>query len=199
MIDTSKLNDADLQYIRWDDRIQVVPIGEVKPYADNARVHDERSLNVLCNNIKKFKFSIENAISVDKDMVIICGHGRLLAAQRIGLSVIPYEMRDDLSPEDVRLKRNSDNMAQDLSLFNNDKLWEDLSGLEESYDLGDFGFEVPSFDEPAEDEPGIIEETGDIGEECENFNTIVYIDNQDDYDLLQAFLLQNDLTGKRMG
>lgn len=198
MIDTSKLNDADLQYIRWDDRIQVVPIDEVIPYANNARVHDERSLNVLCNNIKKFKFSIENAISVDKDMVIICGHGRLLAAQRIGLSVIPYEMRDDLSPEDVKLKRNSDNMAQDLSLFNNDKLWEDLSGLEESYDLGDFGFEVPSFDEPAEDEPEIMEEPEGDGGDCENFNTIVYIDNQDDYDLLQAFLLQNDLTGKRM-
>lgn len=198
MIDTSKLNDADLQYIRWDDRIQVVPIDEVIPYANNARVHDERSLNVLCNNIKKFKFSIENAISVDKDMVIICGHGRLLAAQRIGLSVIPYEMRDDLSPEDVKLKRNSDNMAQDLSLFNNDKLWEDLSGLEESYDLGDFGFEVPSFDEPAEDEPEIMEEPDGNGGDCENFNTIVYIDNQDDYDLLQAFLLQNDLTGKRM-
>ena len=198
MIDTSKLNDADLQYIRWNDRIQVVPIDEVIPYANNARVHDERSLNVLCNNIKKFKFSIENAISVDKDMVIICGHGRLLAAQRIGLSVIPYEMRDDLSPEDVRLKRNSDNMAQDLSLFNNDKLWEDLSGLEESYDLGDFGFEVPSFDD-IDEEPEVMEEpegTGGSDEEC--FNTIVYIDNQEDYDLLQAFLLQNDLTGKRM-
>ena len=131
-------------------------------------------------------------------MVIICGHGRLMAAQRIGLSVIPYEMRDDLSPEDVRLKRNSDNMAQDLSLFNNDKLWEDLSGLEESYDLGDFGFEVPSFDEPAGEEPEVVEDLGGDEGGCENFNTIVYIDNQDDYDLLQAFLLQNDLTGKRM-
>lgn len=198
MIDTSKLNDADLQYIRWDDRIQVVPISEVKPYPNNARVHDERSLNVLCNNIKKFKFSIENAISVDKDMVVICGHGRLMAAQRIGLSVIPYEMRDDLSPEDVKLKRNSDNMVQDLSLFNNDKLWEDLEDIKDTYDLGDFGFEVPSYDDISEEgQPEVIEED-DPHDADENFNTIVYIDNRDDYDLLQAFLLQNDLTGKRM-
>ena len=198
MIDVSKLNDADIEYIRWDDRIQVIPVDEVKPYPDNARVHDERSLNVLCNNIKELKFSIENAITVDKDMVVICGHGRLLAAQRLGMSVIPYEMRDDLTPEQVRLKRNSDNMVQDLSLFDNDRLWEDLEGLGDSYDLGDFGFEVPSYEDLPADEPEVMEEPEGGGAENENFNTIVYIDTQEDYDLLQAFLLQNDLTGKRI-
>lgn len=192
------MSQADEDYILFDKDIELVPVDEVKPYPDNARVHDERSLQILCNNIKELKFSKESAISVDKDMVIICGHGRWMAAKRLGMTLIPCVIRDDLTPEQVQLKRNSDNMAQDLSLFDNDKLWEDLESIKDSYDLGDFGFEVPSFDD-IDEEPEVMEEpegSGSSDEEC--FNTIVYIDNQEDYDLLQAFLLQNDLTGKRM-
>lgn len=191
------MTQADEDYILFDKDIELIPVDEIKPYENNARVHDERDLQVLCNNIKELKFSKESAISVDKDMTIICGHGRWLAAKRLGMSVIPCVIRDDLTPEQVKLKRNSDNMAQDLSLFDNDKLNKDLEGLEESFDLGDFGFEVPSFDDLADEEPEVVD-TGEPAQAEECWNTIVYIDNQDDYDLLQAFLLQNDLTGKRM-
>lgn len=192
------MSQADEEYILFDREIQLVPIEDVKPYPNNARVHDEKSLQKLCNLIKETKFSVENAISVDKDMVIICGHGRLMAAQRLGMTMVPVIVRDDLSPKQVKLKRNGDNIVQDLSLFDNDKLWEDLDDIKDDYDLGDFGFEVPSFDDlPADDEqPEVINEPAGPAEEC--YNTIVYIDNQEDYDLLQAFLLQNDLTGKRM-
>ena len=191
------MTQADEEYILFDKDIELIPIDEIKPYPDNARVHDERSLQILCNNIKELKFSKESAISVDKDMVIICGHGRWLAAQRLGMSLIPCVIRDDLTPEQVQLKRNSDNMAQDLSLFDNDKLQKELRETEKWFDLGDFGFEVPSFDD-IDDEPEVVDESEPSGSEEECFNTLVYIDNQDDYDLLQAFLLQNDLTGKRM-
>lgn len=191
------MSQADEDYILFDKDIQLIPIDEIKPYENNARVHDEKSLQILCNNIKKLKFSNENAISVDKDMVIICGHGRWMAAKRLGMTMIPCVIRDDLTPEEVQLKRNSDNMVQDLSLFDNDKLWEDLEAIKDDFDLGDFGFEVPSFDDLDEEEPEVIDDGG-LHQTEENFNTIVYIDNQDDYDLLQAFLLQNDLTGKRM-
>lgn len=192
------MTQADEDYILFDKDIELIPLDEIKPYENNARVHDERSLQVLCNNIKELKFSKESAISVDKDHVIICGHGRWMAAKKLGMSVIPCVVRDDLTPEQVQLKRNSDNMAQDLSLFDNDKLWSDLDGISDDFDLGDFGFEVPSFDDLPEEEPEVMEVDGPPAPTEENWNTIVYIDNQDDYDLLQAFLLQNDLTGKRM-
>lgn len=192
------MTQADEDYILFDKDIELIPLDEIKPYENNARVHDERSLQVLCNNIKELKFSKESAISVDKDHVIICGHGRWMAAKMLGMSVIPCVVRDDLTPEQVQLKRNSDNMAQDLSLFDNDKLWSDLDGISDDFDLGDFGFEVPSFDDLPEEEPEVMEVDEPAGPAEECWNTIVYIDNQDDYDLLQAFLLQNDLTGKRM-
>lgn len=192
------MTQADEDYILFDKDIELIPLDEIKPYENNARVHDERSLQILCNNIKELKFSKESAISVDKDHVIICGHGRWMAAKMLGMSVIPCVVRDDLTPEQVRLKRNSDNMAQDLSLFDNDKLWSDLDGISDDFDLGDFGFEVPSFDDLPEEEPEVMEVNEPVGPAEECWNTIVYIDNQDDYDLLQAFLLQNDLTGKRM-
>ena len=192
------MTQADEDYILFDKDIELIPLDEIKPYENNARVHDERSLQVLCNNIKELKFSKESAISVDKDHVIICGHGRWMAAKKLGMSVIPCVVRDDLTPEQVQLKRNSDNMAQDLSLFDNDKLWSDLDGISDDFDLGDFGFEVPSFDDLPEEEPEVMEVDGSPAPTEGNWNTIVYIDNQDDYDLLQAFLLQNDLTGKRM-
>ena len=192
------MTQADEDYILFDKDIELIPLDEIKPYENNARVHDERSLQILCNNIKELKFSKESAISVDKDHVIICGHGRWMAAKMLGMSVIPCVVRDDLTPEQVQLKRNSDNMAQDLSLFDNDKLWSDLDGIADDFDLGDFGFEVPSFDDLPEEEPEVMEVDEPAGPAEECWNTIVYIDNQDDYDLLQAFLLQNDLTGKRM-
>ena len=191
------MTQADEDYILFDKDIELIPIDEIKPYENNARVHDERDLQVLCNNIKELKFSKESAISVDKDYTIICGHGRWLAAKRLGMSVIPCVVRDDLTPEQVKLKRNSDNMAQDLSLFDNDKLTKDLEGMDKWFDLNDFGFEIPDFEDLQEDEPEVID-TGEPAQPEECWNTIVYIDNQDDYDLLQAFLLQNDLTGKRM-
>ena len=194
----AKMSQADEKYILFDRMIDLVPIEDIKPYPNNARVHDERSLEKLCNLIKETKFSQENAISVDKDMVIICGHGRWMAAQRLGMTLVPVIIRDDLTPEQVKLKRNGDNIVQDLSLFDNDKLWADLESIKDDYNLGDFGFEVPSF-EDIEEEPEIMDDPGaPTGSDDECFNTIVYIDNQDDYDLLQAFLLQNGLTGKRI-
>lgn len=194
------MTEADEQYILFDKDIELIPIEDIKPYPDNARVHDERSLQILCNNIREVKFSKENAISVDKDMVIICGHGRWMAAKRLGMSVIPCVIRDDLTPEEVKLKRNSDNMVQDLSLFDNDKLQADLKGLEKFYDLGDFGFEVPSFEDiEEEEEPEIMDvpPSGAVeGEDC--YNVLVFIDNVDDFDKLQLFLTENNLSSKRM-
>lgn len=195
------MTQADEEYILFDKDIELIPIDEIKPYPDNARVHDERSLQILCNNIRELRFSKESAISVDRDMVIICGHGRWLAAQRLGMSVIPCVIRDDLTPEQVRLKRNSDNMAQDLSLFDNDRLQSDLKGLDKFFDLGDFGFEVPSFEDlPAEEEPEIMDtpDTPGGGGAEEGFNTLVFIDNEDDFDRLQAFLTENNLSSKRV-
>lgn len=193
------MTQADEQYILFDKDIELIPIDEIKPYPDNARVHDEKSLQILCNNIKELKFSKESAISVDKDMVIICGHGRWMAAQRLGMSMIPCVIRDDLTPEQVQLKRNSDNMAQDLSLFDIDRLQADLKGLDKYYDLGDFGFDVPTFEDLPEEEPEIIEETPPAaGETPEGFNTLVFIDNEEDFDHLQAFLIENNLTSKRV-
>ena len=194
------MSDADVEYILFDKDIELIPLDEIRPYPDNARVHDERSLQILCNNIKELKFSKESAISVDKDMVIICGHGRWLAAKRLGMTVIPCVIRDDLTPEQVQLKRNSDNMAQDLSLFDNDKLQKELKETAKSYDIGDFGFEIPEM--PDLDVPEVIEEPEEgpeNGPGGDNYNTMVFLDTQEDFDLLQAFLLQNGWSSKRVG
>lgn len=194
------MTDADEQYILFDKDIELIPVDEIKPYPDNARVHDERSLQILCNNIKELKFSKESAISVDKDHVIICGHGRWLAAQRLGMSVIPCVVRDDLTPEQVQLKRNSDNMAQDLSLFDNDKLMKELEETAKSFDIGDFGFEIPSFDDlpGEEEEPEVMDTPGGAVAGEDSYNVLVFIDNVDDFDRLQAFLVENGLSSKRM-
>lgn len=193
------MTEEDEKYILFDKDIELIPINEIKPYKRNARVHDERSLQVLCNNIKELKFSKESAISVDKDHVIICGHGRWLAAQRLGMTVVPCVVRDDLTPEQVQLKRNSDNMVQDLSLFDNDILMKELAETAESFDIGDFGFEVPTFDDLPEEEPEVMETpAAGAGVQEESFNVMVFIDNEDDFDTLQAFLVENNFSSKRM-
>lgn len=93
---------------------------EIKPYPKNAKKHPKDQVKKLAVAIRTFGFS--PAIEVDKEGVIISGHGRYLAAQELGYKTlknaprcnkgeeaIPYIIIEDLTPEEIRLKRLSDN------------------------------------------------------------------------------------------
>lgn len=121
------------------------------PYAKNARKHGSE-IEILCNDIREHKFDKAHAIIVDKNHVIICGHGRRLAAIKLGMKRVPVVVRDDLDIKKVKSYRLSDNKMSDLSGYDFDFLDAELLELDEmGVDMTQFGFEDMSiFDEPEE-------------------------------------------------
>ena len=67
---------------------------ELKPYENNPRDNDE-AVDYVANSIREFGFNVP--IIIDKDRVIIAGHTRLKAAQKLGIGEVPCIMADDLT------------------------------------------------------------------------------------------------------
>lgn len=92
-----------------DFKVELMDINLIVPYDKNAKVHDKNQIKILVNSIKKFGWT--QPIVVDKDNVIIIGHGRRLAAIEMGLSKIPVVVRKDLSKKEADKLRLSDNKS----------------------------------------------------------------------------------------
>jgi ParB-like chromosome segregation protein Spo0J len=92
----------DLQ-VRW------VPIDQPIPYARNSRKIPERAIDKVAASIKEFGW--RQAIVVDKNFVIICGHTRLLAARKLGLQEVPVHVAENLTPAQVKAYRLMDNRS----------------------------------------------------------------------------------------
>ena len=67
--------------------IEYLPVEDLKPYANNSRTHSDVQVEQICESIKEFGFT--NPILIDENNGIIAGHGRLLAASKLGLNDVP--------------------------------------------------------------------------------------------------------------
>ena len=124
----------DLQVSWW-------PIDKPIPYARNSRKIPERAIDKVAASIQEFGW--RQAIVVDKDGVIICGHTRLLAAKKLGLHEVPVHVADNLTPAQVKAYRLMDNRSHEETDWDLDLLGPEL---EELRDL-DFDLELTGFDE----------------------------------------------------
>ena len=120
-------------------------ITEVKPYEKNPRKNDQ-SVDKVANSIKEFGFKVP--IVVDKNNIIVCGHTRYKAAKKLGLSVVPCVVADDLTEEQIKAYRLADNKVGEDSLWDMDLLTEELGNILE-LDMADFGFDLME-EEPEE-------------------------------------------------
>lgn len=147
--------------MEWKD------ITGVKPYARNAKKHNETQVVNVAESIRQFGW--QQPIVCDEKGVIIIGHCRLLAAKKLGLKKVPVKTVDSLSEEQVKKLRALDNKLNE-SEWDFDLLAEDIGELDFSgFDI-DWGFpeneeeteiiedEVPEVDD--ENEP--ICKLGDI-------------------------------------
>ena len=141
-------------------------IDEVIPYENNPRNNDE-AVEYVANSIKEFGFKVP--IIVDKDNVIITGHTRLKAAQKLGLKEVPVIYADDLTEEQIKAFRIADNKISEKAGWDLDKLKIELEDID--FDMTDFGFgdfELSMLTEDMEPEPyddDVIEEYSENSEE----------------------------------
>ena len=84
---------------------------ELIPYRKNAKEHDKKQISNVAKSIKKYGF--QQPIVVDKNMVIIVGHCRHLAALKLGLEEVPVVVADNLTDEQVKEFRLVDNKSNE--------------------------------------------------------------------------------------
>ena len=77
-----------------------IAVARLKPYEKNARTHSEDQLEKIANSIKAFGF--RNPVIIDENNMILAGHGRVAAAQRLGIEKVPYIRWSDMTDEQKR-------------------------------------------------------------------------------------------------
>ena len=128
-------------------KIEYIPIEDIKPYENNAKLHPQEQIQQIKNSILEFGF--DDPIAVWKDNVIIEGHGRLIAAQELGYKEIPVIRLDNLTDEQRRAYTLVHNQLTMNSGFDIEMLNIELGGIDR-IDMSDFGFEFePSFGDSA--------------------------------------------------
>lgn len=125
-------------------KIEQKSIDLLIPYAKNARIHNEAQIAQIAGSIKEFGFN--NPVLIDKDNGIIAGHGRVMAARKLGLKEVPTIQLDHLSETQRRAFILADNRIAMNSHWDEEILSLELSDLKDALDLTDLGFEVPELD-----------------------------------------------------
>lgn len=110
-------------------------VKELIPYDNNPR-DNSKAVSYVANSIKEFGFKIP--IVVDKNNVIVAGHTRLMAAEKLGMEEVPVIVADDLTEEQINAFRLVDNKSSEFSEWDLSKLEEELSNIE--MDMSEFGF-----------------------------------------------------------
>ena len=124
--------------------IKNIALSELKAYENNPRRITEEAVNAVASSIKEFGFKVP--IIIDTQNVIVAGHTRVKAAEKLGLIEVPCIIADDLTPEQIKAFRLIDNKTSELSGWDFEKLDLELEELKLDFDMNDFGFDI-NFDE----------------------------------------------------
>ena len=111
------------------DKIEQWPTAKLVPYARNARTHSDAQVAQIAASIAEFGFT--NPILAGSDGVIVAGHGRLAAAQKLGLDAVPVVVLDHLTPTQRRALVIADNRIAENAGWDRDLLAAELSDLRE--------------------------------------------------------------------
>lgn len=135
---------------------KTVSVESLVPYARNSRTHSPQQVDKIAASIREFGFL--NPIIVDGQNGIVAGHGRVLAAQKLGLATLPCIEAGHLSEAQKRAYIIADNRLALDAGWDNNLLKIELQDLDAAgFDLTLTGFEIGEmaaiFDEPITNEP----------------------------------------------
>ena len=120
--------------------MQLVSIGKLVPYVNNARTHNAQQILKLRSSLREFGFI--NPVIIDKEYNVIAGHGRIMAAKEEGIKEVPCVFVDYLTEAQKKAYILADNrMAMDAG-WDEELLKIELEALQvEDFDLGLTGFD----------------------------------------------------------
>ena len=121
------------------------PLDRLIPHARNARTHSEAQVAQIAGSIAEFGFV--NPVLVGDDGVLVAGHGRILAARKLGLAEAPVIVLAHLTPTQRRALMIADNQIALNAGWNEEMLAGELAALrEEAFDLELLGFDDADLD-----------------------------------------------------
>lgn len=141
-------------------QIEHVPVAELVPYVNNARRHPEEQIRALVRSIRAYGFN--NPVLIDAAGHIVAGHGRVEAAKRLGMDVVPCIRLRHLTEEQRRAFIIADNRVSELGTWDAALLAREVEDLLNSDELdldpGDLGF----------DDEAIAGLIGDLGKDLDD-------------------------------
>ncbi len=135
-----KRNNAD--NARRGDKVNIIniQIDDLKPYAHNPKTHPAEQVEKIARSISEFGFLVP--ILIDADNSIIAGHGRLMAARKLGLIEVPTIQVDHLTEAQIRAYRIADNRLTE-SAWDIELLESEIAILQDM----DFDIDLTGFDD----------------------------------------------------
>lgn len=125
------------------EQLTLVPIDDLVPYANNARVHDKKQIAQLRASLREFGFV--TPVLIDFDNNIIAGHGRVEAARAEGMTEVPCVLVSNLTEAQRKAYILADNRLSETATWDTEMLKIELDGLTAlSFDTGIIGFDTES-------------------------------------------------------
>lgn len=149
-------------------KIEYVDIGDLKTYANNAKIHTAEQIEQIKKSIEEF--GMNDPIAVWKNNEIIEGHGRLIACTELGYEKVPIIRLDDLSDEERRAYMLVHNKLTMNTDFDIDILEQEIEEIR-NIDMNAFGFDLASVEESMNEisnHSELLQGTFQIVVDCEN-------------------------------
>lgn len=124
-------------------KIQNLKTDSLIPYARNAKKHDDAQVALIAGSIREFGFNVPVAVRGEPP-TIVAGHGRVLAARKLGMAEVPCVRLDHLTDVQMRAYILADNkLAEKGGGWDEEMLRLEVEELAElDVDLGEIGFEA---------------------------------------------------------
>ena len=136
-------------------KIEYIKASELTPNPNNAKLHPDAQIAQIMRSIKEY--GMDDPIAVwGEDNMIIEGHGRLLACEKLGIEEVPIIRLDHLTDKQRRAYTLIHNQLTMNSGFDVQKLTAELEAIGDN--LIEYGFDIKPFQEIIEDEPANVEE-----------------------------------------
>ncbi len=140
--EAADLRNADAERRAARISVRWLPVESLTPDPENARVHGPRQIARIADSIAAFGFNVP--VLIDGKGAVLAGHGRVLAARRLGLSEVPTIALEHLSEPERRAFTIADNRLAELASWDDRRLGVELKALK-SLDL-DFSIEATGFE-----------------------------------------------------
>ncbi len=127
--------------------IDRIAIGDLTPWAGNARTHSKKQVRQIARSIETFGFT--NPVLIDDRRTILAGHGRVEAAKLLGLAEVPCLRIDHMTETEKRAYVLADNKLALNAGWDEDLLAAELGALmmeDLDFDIGVTGFSIPEVD-----------------------------------------------------